>query len=86
MKYGISWYVGHGEHDYRETERREYSSLKDLLDGLLMTGIDACGEDELFEALVSGRQDTVYWLRDDIGFSLYHVVPSPTGKVGVTQA
>ena len=72
MSYGISWYVGVGEHDYEETSRQEYDTLRELLlDGLLVKGSAAYGEKALFKALHEGRQDTVHWITDDFGFAFY---------------
>lgn len=71
MKYGITWFVGDGEHDYEEAGRQEYGTLRELLlDGLLAGGA-AFGPELLFEALVGGCQDTIYWITDDFGFAFY---------------
>lgn len=71
VKYGIIWYVGEGEHDYKESARAEYQSVKELLNGLYSSAACVMGEELLFDALFEGRQDTVYWLTDDYGFAFY---------------
>lgn len=69
MKYGVRWYVGDGEHGYKELEFAEFVLLPDLLDRLL----SEMPEDWLFDALCDGRQEAIYWATDDFGFELYRV-------------
>lgn len=71
MKYGITWYVGDGEHDYEESGSDEYTTLKELLDGLYERVTGVFGEELLFDALDYGRQDSIHWITDDYGFAFY---------------
>lgn len=71
MRYGIAWYKGVGEHDYKEFARDEYVTMKDLFVGMLNTSAAFCGPDEVFAAMVDGCEEAVYWIRDDLGFEFY---------------
>ncbi len=71
MRYGIRWYKGVGEHDYEETLASEFASVGELLESLHAVAGTFATVDDLFDAFVSGRQDTIYWIYDDFGFELY---------------
>lgn len=71
MRFGIRWYVGVGEHDYKESGFVEYASLREVFERLMLEVPD---DELLFDAL-NGRQDYVYWIYDDWGFELYRVQP-----------
>lgn len=71
MRYGISWYTGVGENDYEESGREEYESVGDLLRDLHVRSAALVGEEFLFEALLSGPQEVIYWLTDYCGFAFY---------------
>lgn len=71
MKYGLCWYAGIDEHDYEETSRAEYATLRELLDALYGKGTQMFGEEMVFDALYEGRQDTIHWVTDNSGFAFY---------------
>lgn len=71
MKFGIRWYTGVGEHDYKETQASEFRSMTELLESLVAVTKTFASEKHLLDALVSGPQDTIYWLTDDFGLSFY---------------
>lgn len=66
--YGVRWYEGFGEHDYLEASTATYATLPELTAALTSTA----PETDVFQALVDGRQDTIHWIRDDLGFELFH--------------
>lgn len=71
MKFGIRWYVGVGEHGYKEDGHSEYRNMAELLKGLHMTVSLDYSEEALFEALCTGQDEDIYWVTDDFGFSFY---------------
>jgi hypothetical protein len=71
MAYGIQWYEGVGEHDYKETRSSEFESMRELLESLSAVARTYANDDLLFEALEGGPQEVIYWVTDDFGFAFY---------------
>lgn len=69
-RFGVRWYDGHGEHDYKQSGFSEYETMLQLFAGLMARVAD---DQQLFDALSDGRQDTIYWVTDGFGFALYRV-------------
>lgn len=62
----VTWWRGVGEHDFEEYDGETFSSYMEALTTVVAT----YGETATHRALNSGQGGGIFWLADDLGFSI----------------